>query len=370
MSGLPTDRETILDVRNLRTYFRTGAGLARAVDGVSFSIRRGETLALVGESGCGKSITSLSIMQLVPSPPGYVEGGEVWFKGTDLLDLTPEEMREVRGGQIAMIFQEPLTSLNPVFTIGNQIIEALDLHRPGSRRELRLRAVDALRRVGLPDPEQRLDNYPHQLSGGQRQRVMIAMALACEPELLIADEPTTALDVTIQAQILRLLKQLQQDTGMALMLITHDLGVVNQVADQVAVMYAGQVVERASRRDLFRNPQHPYTKGLLASLPGRTRRGQNLAAIPGIVPRATEWPTGCRFRTRCGFVFEPCPLAVPALMETAEHHSARCYLYGRETVDPPAALPESARLAPAPDAAAPVPSSPDQACLVLEDRPS
>ena len=327
----------LLEVRDLRTYFKTSAGIARAVDGVSFAVHRGETLAIVGESGCGKSMTALSIMQLIPTPPGYVDGGEVLFDGRDLLDAAPDEMRKVRGGHIAMIFQEPLTSLNPVFTVGYQIIEALKLHRPGPAKEMRQRAVDAVHRVGLPDPDQRLNSYPFELSGGQRQRVMIAMALACEPELLIADEPTTALDVTIQAQILRLLKKLQEETGMALILITHDLGVVNQVADEVAIMYAGMIVERASRYELFKNPEHPYTKGLMASLPSRTRRGEALAAIPGIVPSATDWPSGCRFRTRCPDVFEPCPTAIPALMDTsgpsqpASSHCTRCYLYGRET---------------------------------------
>ena len=292
-------------------------------------------MALVGESGCGKSMTALSLMQLIPSPPGYIAGGEVWLGGRDLLALPGNEMQAVRGGEIAMIFQEPLTSLDPVFTIGFQLTEALKLHRPGTPAEMRQRAVSALARVGLPDPEQRLTSYPFQLSGGQRQRVMIAMSLACEPQLLIADEPTTALDVTIQAQILRLLKQIQSETGLALMIITHDLGVVNQVADQVAVMYAGQIVEQASRRDLLSNPQHPYTRGLLDSLPGSRRRGEALHTIRGMVPRATDWPGGCRFRTRCPDVFEPCATAIPALMTTGEQHRARCYLYGNDSLDGP-----------------------------------
>lgn len=331
--------EALLDIRGLKTYFKTQAGLARAVDGVSLTIRKGETLAVVGESGSGKSMLALSIMQLIPTPPGYIDGGEVRFNGQDLLGLSRDEMRTVRGGRIAMIFQEPLTSLNPVFTVGYQIIEALQLHRPGPHREMRQRAVDALHRVGLPDPDQRMSSYPFQLSGGQRQRVMIAMALACEPELLIADEPTTALDVTIQAQILRLLKEIQRERGLAMLLITHDLGVVNQVADRVAVMYAGMLVETASRYELFKNPQHPYTQGLMGSIPSRNQRGQPLHSIAGIVPRATEWPSGCRFRTRCPRVFEPCPTAVPALMTTEQDHRARCYLHGLEGEDHPPVVP-------------------------------
>ena len=322
--------DPILQIRDLRTYFKVEGGLARAVDGLDLAIAKGQTVALVGESGCGKSMTALSIMQLIPTPPGYVESGEVLFKGRDLLGISLEELRSVRGGEIAMIFQEPLTSLNPVFTVGYQVIEAIKLHHPGSSSEMRARAVEALRRVGLPDPEQRLSSYPFELSGGQRQRVMIAMALACEPDLLIADEPTTALDVTIQAQILRLLKELQQETGMALLLITHDLGVVNQVADEVAVMYAGKIVERASRYDLFKHPQHPYTRGLMESLPSRSRRGGALQAIPGVVPRATDWPTGCRFRTRCPKAFDPCPFASPAMTGTGPGHQVACYLYGHE----------------------------------------
>jgi oligopeptide/dipeptide ABC transporter ATP-binding protein len=318
----------LLEVRNLRTYFRTAAGIARAVDGVSFSIEKGETLALVGESGCGKSMTALSIMQLVPMPPGYIEAGEVRFAGQDLFDLSPDDVRLIRGSQIGMIFQEPLTSLNPVLTVGKQVLEALALHQPGPVAEMRRRAVDALRRVGLPDPDQHMSSYPFELSGGQRQRVMIAMVLACGPALLIADEPTTALDVTIQAQILRLLKKLQQEEGMALLLITHDLGMVSQMADRVAVMYAGTIVEQATRQDLLRNPQHPYTRGLLDSLPGRARRGERLLAIPGMVPRATDWPTGCRFRTRCKDAFAPCSIDQPATMATGPARSCRCYLYG------------------------------------------
>jgi oligopeptide/dipeptide ABC transporter ATP-binding protein len=298
--------ETLLEVRDLRTSFRGEEGVARAVDGVSLSLAAGETLGLVGESGCGKSVTALSIMGLVPSPPGRVEGGEVLLAGRDLLALGPEELRRVRGDEVAMVFQEPMTALNPVFTVGDQIGETVRLHRGLDRRAARRRAIEMLELVRIPDPERRVDAYPHQLSGGMRQRVMIAMAMSCNPSLLIADEPTTALDVTVQAQILELIGDLQAETGMAVLLITHDLGVVAQTADRVAVMYAGKVVEEAAVVDLFERPRHPYTIGLLRSLPDLARTGARLEAIPGTVPSPFRFPSGCRFRTRCPLATERC----------------------------------------------------------------
>ena len=261
---------TLLNVLNLRTYFRTDSGIARAVDGVSFSLEKGETLGLVGESGCGKSVTSLSIMQLIPQPPGEIVSGEIHFDGKNLLELEEDEMRVVRGNDIAMIFQEPMTSLNPVFTCGHQIDEAVMLHQGLDEEMARKQTVEMLKLVGIPDPEQRADEYPHQLSGGMRQRVMIGMALSCNPHLLIADEPTTALDVTIQAQILELLQRLQKEVGMAVLMITHDLGVIAEVADRVAVMYAGKIIEAGTVDEIFTNPKHPYTQGLLDSIPKST----------------------------------------------------------------------------------------------------
>ncbi|MGH7831756.1 MAG: ABC transporter ATP-binding protein, partial [Candidatus Binatia bacterium] len=289
----------LIEVENLRTSFFTPEGEVKAVDGVSFAIREGETLGLVGESGCGKSVTALSIMRLVPSP-GKIVGGEIHYRGRDLLKLNGEAMRKVRGNEISMIFQEPMTSLNPVFTIGNQIGEAIRLHQGLDKRETRQKTIEMLRLVKIADPEARVDDYPHQLSGGMRQRVMIAMALSCNPSLLIADEPTTALDVTIQAQILELMKELQDKLGMALLLITHDLGVVAEQADEVVIMYAGKVVERAQTRAIFGRPLHPYTVGLLNSLPGAGgQKKKRLEAIPGVVPSLLELPSGCHFRDRC-----------------------------------------------------------------------
>jgi oligopeptide/dipeptide ABC transporter ATP-binding protein len=300
--------EALLEVSGLRTYFRTDAGLARAVDGVSFALHGNQTLAVVGESGCGKSVTSMTIMRLLNSPPAIVggpEGGSVRYKGRELLTLSEKEMQRVRGGEIAMIFQEPMTSLNPVFTVGDQIVEAIQLHQQvGGEKALEI-AAEALQRVGISEPRRRLSEYPHQMSGGMKQRVMIAMALACNPSVLIADEPTTALDVTIQAQILELLREIQTATGMGILLITHDLGVVAENADVVAVMYAGKIVEYADVYELFGNPLHPYTKGLLACVPklGQERRGEGAAGrlftIPGMVPSATKYPAGCRFAARC-----------------------------------------------------------------------
>ncbi|HVX83800.1 MAG TPA: ABC transporter ATP-binding protein [Phycisphaerae bacterium] len=299
------DEQALLEVSGLMTYFRTEAGTARAVDGVSFSVFGNQTLAIVGESGCGKSVTSMSIMRLLSSPPAIFAGGSVRYKGRDLLSLSEKEMQRVRGGEIAMIFQEPMTSLNPVFTVGDQIVEAIELHQNKHGSAAYDVAEEALRRVGISEPRRRLSEYPHQMSGGMKQRVMIAMALACEPGLLIADEPTTALDVTIQAQILELMRELQRTTGMGILLITHDLGVVAENADVVAVMYAGKIVEYADVYELFSNPLHPYTKGLLACVPklGQERRGAGnvgrLFTIPGMVPSATKYPPGCRFAARC-----------------------------------------------------------------------
>ena len=317
--------EPLLAVEDLRTHFLTGDGVVRAVDGVSFEVRAGETLALVGESGSGKSVTALSILRLVPEPPGKIVSGRLRFQGRDLLALAPDGMRRVRGKEISMIFQEPMTSLNPVFSCGEQIAEALRLHERASRREARARTVELLRLVGIPAPEQRAGEYPHQLSGGMRQRVMIAMALACGPALLIADEPTTALDVTIQAQILDLLGRLQEELGMAVLLITHDLGVVAENASRVAVMYAGQIVEYGDAGAILRRPRHPYTAGLLASLPRLGARGASLRVIPGQVPDAARLPLACRFHPRCPAVVERCRTLDPPLALLEEGRQSRCW---------------------------------------------
>jgi peptide/nickel transport system ATP-binding protein len=322
--------EPLLEVRGLKTRFSLEEGPVLAVDDVSFSIPAGGTLGVVGESGCGKSVTALSIMRLVPDPPGRVVGGEVRFKGRDLLALPEQEMRRLRGNQLSMVFQEPMTSLNPVYTVGDQIGEVVRLHQKAGAKQARQRAVEMLHQVGIPAPEQRVDAYPHQLSGGMRQRVMIAMALACNPELLIADEPTTALDVTIQAQILDLLKRLQAERGMAVMLITHDLGVVAESCEAVVVMYAGRVVEQAPVRALFRQPAHPYTAGLLRSIPSfhDTQGGSGrprLKTIPGMVPSLRRLPTGCRFRERCERALEVCARVDPPLELKREGQSAACH---------------------------------------------
>ena len=318
----------LLEVRDLRTWFHTDNGVARAVDGVSFQVQRGEMLGIVGESGSGKSVTSLSIMQLVPQPPGeIVAGSSIRLRGEELIGATPARLRELRGNDIGMIFQEPMTSLNPVHTVGAQIAEALRLHRGLGRREAGREAVELLRLVGIPDPESRARDYPHQLSGGQRQRVMIAMALSCEPDLLIADEPTTALDVTIQAQILDLLAELRERLGMAVILITHDLGVVAEVCDRVLVMYAGQVLEQGTVREIFDQPHHPYTEGLLRSIPRLGANLERLAVIPGSVPSPTDWPAGCRFHTRCPYGWDRCVRAQPPLIPIAGRSGhARCWL--------------------------------------------
>jgi len=316
----------LLEVKGLRTEFRSGGSSFAAVDGISFSLAPGETLGIVGESGCGKSVTSLSIMRLVPNPPGRITAGEIRLEGRNLLDLPEGDMRAVRGDDIAMIFQEPMTSLNPVQTVGDQIIEAVQLHRSLGAAEARARALEMLQLVKIPSPETRLDEYPHQLSGGMRQRVMIAMALACDPKLLIADEPTTALDVTIQAQILDLLRDLRERTGAAIMLITHDLGVVAELAHRVVVMYSGRIVEEAPVGLLFADPQHPYTLGLLGSIPRLGSDGdERLTAIEGVVPNPYALPPGCRFSPRCPLADAKCRAEQPALREIAPGHRAACW---------------------------------------------
>ncbi len=321
------DRGPLLEVSALHVAFPAGGGaVARAVDGISFTIDHGETLCLVGESGCGKSVTALSLLRLVP-PPGRIEpGSAIHFDGRDLLTLPAEQLRAIRGNRMAMIFQEPMTALNPVLTVGDQIAEVVRVHTKATRREATERAVAMLAQVGIADPAARAKQYPHELSGGMRQRVMIAMALILEPQLVIADEPTTALDVTIQAQILELLRELRARTGMALLLITHDLGVVAEMASRVIVMYAGQVVEEAPVETLFASASHPYTEGLLAAIPRLGADQVRLTTIPGTVPAPTDWPTGCRFRDRCAYAFERCATEVPALLQIGSAHRARCHL--------------------------------------------
>ncbi|MFQ5882649.1 MAG: ABC transporter ATP-binding protein [Candidatus Methylomirabilales bacterium] len=319
---------SLLTVEGLQTHFFTEDGVVRAVDGVNLKIRPGETLGVVGESGCGKTVTALSILRLVPDPPGKIVGGTISFEGRDLLTLPEEEVRKIRGSTISMIFQEPMTSLNPVFPVGEQVAEGIRHHQRVSKREAWDRAIEVLRRVRIPDPARRSREYPHQLSGGMRQRVMIAMALILNPRLLIADEPTTALDVTIQAQILELLLTLKEEMKMAVMLITHDLGVIAETAERVVVMYAGRVVEEASVEELFDNPLHPYTQGLLESLPKleAEKRKRRLTAIPGLVPNLLELPTGCKFAPRCPKVVGQCWPTEPELREIRPGHRARCIL--------------------------------------------
>jgi oligopeptide/dipeptide ABC transporter ATP-binding protein len=312
-------------VRGLRTHFASERGEVRAVDGVDLSLERGRTLGIVGESGCGKSVTALSIMGLVPQPPGKIAGGEVLFEGEDLLRLPPRRMRDLRGDQLSMIFQEPMTSLNPAFPVGDQVAEALLRHKDVSKNEAKSQSVEMLRKVRIPSPERRARDYPHQLSGGMRQRVMIAMALACNPKLLIADEPTTALDVTIQAQILELMRLLRAELGTAIILITHDLGVIAELADDVIVMYAGKVIERCSAARLFSEPQHPYTVGLLGSIPRLHLQQARLSAIEGVVPDAAAFPQGCRFHPRCPFAIEKCRSEIPPLLQITDHHFAACW---------------------------------------------
>ena len=316
-----------LEVDRLKTVFETSEGTVRAVDGVSFKVEKGRVLGLVGESGCGKTMTALSIMRLIPEPPGKIEAGHVMFDGTDLLTLSEPQMRSYRGKRLSMIFQEPMTSLNPVFTVGNQIGEMLRLHLKMSRKEALERTVDLLGLVGISSPNQRASEYPHQLSGGMRQRVMIAMAISCNPDVILADEPTTALDVTIQAQILSLLEDLRERLGMALVLISHDLGVIAQMAHEVAIMYAGRIVEYAPTEVLFENPLHPYTQGLLESLPSfglESQRHDRLRAIPGSVPKLQELPTGCKFGPRCTYAYDPCH-EEPPLEEIDPGHWVRCW---------------------------------------------
>lgn len=318
--------EQLLSVRNLKTHYFTQDGVVRAVDGVDFDINRGKILGIVGESGCGKSQSVLSVMGLIPKPPGKIVDGEIIFEGKDLVKATEAEMRAIRGNDISMIFQEPMTSLNPVFTIGNQIMEAIMLHQKLNKQDARAKAIEMLELVGIPAPDKRVDEYPHQLSGGMRQRVMIAMALSCNPKLLIADEPTTALDVTIQAQILDLMKKLQNDIGMAIALITHDLGVIAEVVERVVVMYAGKIVEEAPVGELFSKPLHPYTLGLLGSIPAIDKKTDRLKVIPGIVPNPMNLPPGCRFNPRCEYVMDICREQEPEIKKVGPDHSVRCWL--------------------------------------------
>jgi oligopeptide/dipeptide ABC transporter ATP-binding protein len=314
----------LLEVRNLRTTFPSPSGPLPVVDDISFDLARGEVLALVGESGSGKSMTALSILRLIPKP-GQVVAGEVRLAGEDLLQFSVTQMRRVRGARIAMIFQEPMTSLNPVVAVGAQVMEAIQLHDSVNDIDARARTRELFAEVGIPDPDARLDAYPHQLSGGLKQRVMIAMALSTRPEILIADEPTTALDVTIQAQILSLLRDLQRDRGTSILLITHDLGIVNEIADRVAVMYAGRLVEVADRKALLGDPLHPYTQGLLRSIPARSLPGERLPEIPGVVPTADQWPAGCRFSTRCPLRFDPCSEVFPEEIQPAPGRRVWCH---------------------------------------------
>jgi oligopeptide transport system ATP-binding protein len=320
------ESDVLLDVRDLRTYFHVMDGTVKAVDGVSFSIKRGETLGVVGESGCGKSVTALTIMRLLDQPPAEIATGEILFEGRDVVSLREQEMQKLRGNDMAMIFQEPMSSLNPVFTVGDQIAEAVQQHMKFSKRASMDRAVEMLRKVGIAFPERRVKQYPHELSGGMRQRVMIAMALSCEPKLLIADEPTTALDVTIQAQILELIRQVQADTGTALMLITHDLGVVAEMVHDVVVMYGGRVVESGTVEEVLLQPRHPYTEGLLSSIPSKGMRGQRLNVIKGAVPNPFNMPKGCNFAPRCPYRFEPCPTHDPRI-EEGEGPPVACWLW-------------------------------------------
>lgn len=325
--------ETILEVKNLKTYFYTEEGVVPAVDEVSFSLGKGETLAIVGESGCGKSVTSLSIMRIIPVPPGKILSGEILYKGEDLLKKSDKEMRSIRGRDISMIFQEPLTSLNPVFTIGHQIGDILRIHQKMHGKEARARIIEMLAKVRIPSPEKVVDQYPHQLSGGMRQRAMIAMALACNPSILIADEPTTALDVTIQAQIMRLLGELKDDHETSIILITHDMGVVAQIAQRVMVMYAGQAVEYGDVKGIFKNPLHPYTVGLLKSIPSIHASGQKLFSINGSIPSPKDYPSGCRFSSRCDHVCARCRKQAPPLFDLGGGRLVRCWKYERAGVD-------------------------------------
>ena len=319
-----TDNNTLLSVQNLKVYFRSGDECARAVDGVSFEVRNKETVCIVGESGCGKTVSALSILGLVTTPPGEIVDGQIVFAGRNLLEFSEKEMQKIRGNHIAMVFQEPLTSLNPVFTIGNQISEAVSIHKKIGAESLHEKCIRLLKDVGISSPEQRFEDYPHQLSGGQRQRVMIAMALACDPDLIIADEPTTALDVTVQAQILELFGTIQIKQSMSILYITHDLGVVAAIADRVYVMYAGIIAEQGNTEQIFRNARHPYTQGLLASLPSLSKRGKRLYSIPGTVPNPAYKPPGCPFHPRCPQKAPSCYKKYPKMCDYGQGHLARC----------------------------------------------
>jgi len=314
----------LLAVQNIKIYFRTNGSRARAVDDISFEVRREETVCLVGESGCGKTITALSILGLVETPPGEIAGGRIIFEGQNLMDLNEEEMEKIRGKRIAMVFQEPLTSLNPVFTIADQIGETLNTHQNIEGEALHKSCVQLLKDVGISSPEQRLKDYPHQFSGGQRQRIMIAMALSCDPDIIIADEPTTALDVTVQAQILQLFRSIQKTRSMSILYITHDLGVVANIADRIYVMYAGIITEQGDTAQIFHNPRHPYTQGLLASLPDRSKRGRRLYSIPGVVPDPAHKPSGCPFHPRCSHAISTCRHEYPEMCDYGEGHLSRC----------------------------------------------
>ena len=321
---MTTNNNILLSIENLKVYFRSDDELARAVDGVSMDIRREETVCLVGESGCGKTVTALSVLGLIPKPPGEMAGGRIVFNGQNLLDYTEAQLQEIRGNHIAMVFQEPLSSLNPVFTVGDQIKEAIRIHEDTSGNDLKVRCVELLKSVGIPAAEERINDYPHQLSGGQRQRVMIAMALACNPDLVIADEPTTALDVTVQSQILKLFATLQKSLSMSVLYITHDLGVVTKVADRVYVMYAGIIVEQGAKKAIFEKPKHPYTRALLASIPHRSKRGERLHSIAGSVPNPAYKPAGCPFHPRCTHAIGQCREQFPQMCDYGEGHRARC----------------------------------------------
>jgi oligopeptide/dipeptide ABC transporter ATP-binding protein len=328
--GIAPPADVLLDVRDLRTYFKVMDGTVPAVDGVSFQVNRGETLGLVGESGCGKSVTALTIMRLIETPPGEIVGGEIWFNGRDVLQLSANQMLEVRGAEMAMIFQEPMTSLNPVLTIGDQIAEAVLAHKKVSQKAAWDRAIEMLRLVGIPEATRRVKQYPHEMSGGMRQRVMIALALSCDPKLLIADEPTTALDVTIQAQILELIRRVQEETGTALLLITHDLGVVAETVQRIVVMYAGKIVETGAVDEVLQDPKHPYTEGLLASIPSKGMRGTRLNVIRGSVPNPFMMPAGCRFAPRCPYAFDPCRDHEPPLDDLGSgDRRVACWLHSR-----------------------------------------
>jgi peptide/nickel transport system ATP-binding protein/oligopeptide transport system ATP-binding protein len=324
------EKSNILEVKNLHTYFYTKGGVIRALSGIDFSIRSGRTVGLVGESGCGKSVTALSILRLIPSPTGRIIRGEIRFDNQNLLELDEKDMRKTRGNRISMIFQEPMTSLNPVYTVGNQIAEAIWLHQDLSKREALNGAIEMLQKVGIPDPQRRINEYPHEMSGGMRQRIMIAIALACRPDLIIGDEPTTALDVTVQAQILDLMNELRKEIGASVLLISHDLGVIAEMAETVCVMYAGKIVEHAQVVDLFDKPMHPYTLGLLDSIPkvdDPVPPDKKLITIPGIVPDLLDLPNGCHFQSRCLKAFDPCQDTAPELIEVEPNHFVRCWHY-------------------------------------------